>query len=66
MREKIKVPFFDWRLNLVPFFSYIITRSMQITTHIIPESILRPTQKGRDQRWMPYQEPDGFKTQMAV
>jgi len=45
---------------------YTITRNMQITSHIIHESILRPTQKGRDQRWMPYQNPDGSKTWLAV
>lgn len=66
MREKIKVPFFDWRPNLVPFFFYTITRNMHITSHTIYESILRPTQKGRDQRWMPYQNPDGSKTWLAV
>jgi hypothetical protein len=66
MIEKIKVPFFDWRPNLVAFFFYTITRNMQITSHIIHESILRPTQKGRDQRWMPYQNPDGSKTWLAV
>lgn len=66
MREKIKVPFFDWRPNLVAFFFYTITRNMQITSHVIHESILRPTQKGRDQRWMPYQNPDGSKTWLAV